>query len=145
MKYMKWLILAMMLLAGLLAACTGRSGQYEKIEPAHLEPIDGTDYNRITLTERAAQRLDIHTAPIAEQDIEGASRLVLPYAALIYDINGDNWVYVSHDPLTFSRAPVNVDYIDGDMVILFDGPEPGTQVATVGVAELYGTDTGVGK
>jgi hypothetical protein len=31
------------------------------------------------------------------------------------------------------------------MVVLLDGPPVGTEVATVGIAELYGADTGVGK
>jgi hypothetical protein len=31
------------------------------------------------------------------------------------------------------------------MVVLVDGPAAGTKVVTVGVAELYGADTGIGK
>jgi hypothetical protein len=39
---------------------------------------------------------------------------------------------------------VEVDYIEGDTVVLNDGPAPGTVVASVGVAELYGTEFAVG-
>ena len=72
-------------------------------------------------------------------------RLVVPFSALIYDIYGDTWIYSNPEPRHFLRVPVVVDYIDGDQVVLVDGPAAGTTVVTVGVAELHGTDTGVGK
>ena len=75
----------------------------------------------------------------------GERRLVIPYSALIYDLNGDTWIYVSPEPLVFMRHPVTVEYIEGDRAILLDGPPVGTNVVTVGVAELYGADTGIGK
>ena len=75
----------------------------------------------------------------------GDRRTVLPYSALIYDLNGDTWIYVSPEPLVFMRHPVTVEYIEGDRAILSDGPPVGTIVATVGVPELYGADTGIGK
>lgn len=75
---------------------------------------------------------------------EGA-RLVVPVGALLYDVHGEAWIYVSPEPLHFLRYAVQVDYIQHDMVVLLEGPPAGTEVATVGVAELYGTDTGVGK
>ena len=52
---------------------------------------------------------------------------------------------VSPEPLVFMRHPVTVEYIEGDWAILSDGPPVGTIVATVGVPELYGADTGIGK
>jgi hypothetical protein len=64
---------------------------------------------------------------------------------VIYDLKGGTWVYTSPEPLTFVRQPITVDYIEGDTVVLLDGPPTGTELATVGVAELYGADTGVGK
>jgi hypothetical protein len=75
----------------------------------------------------------------------GIERMVVPYSALIYDLQGNTWVYTSSEPLVFIRQPVVVDYIDGDNVVLLQGPPVGTDVVTVGVAELYGADTGVGK
>ena len=40
---------------------------------------------------------------------------------------------------------ITVDYIEGERVYLLDGPPAGTEVAVVGVPELYGIDTGVGR
>ncbi len=73
------------------------------------------------------------------------TRLVVPTGALLYDLNGETWVYISPEPLHFLRYPVQVDYIQGGKVVLLEGPPTGTEVATVGVAELHGADTGVGK
>ena len=75
----------------------------------------------------------------------GALQKVIPYSAVIYDLTGGTWVYTSPEPLTYVREPISVDYIEGDMAVLADGPPAGTLIATVGVAELYGIDTGVGK
>lgn len=249
-----WMVGIVIMISLFLVGCagSGAEGTAAKEAPAVVEPIEGTDLNRVTLTEHAAQRLGIETAPITEEivsrdltvsgmveeaqaaaglvrvrvpltagdlakvvhgqparivaadgddeddddeeleadvldaddvgDVEddddasngttlyyqvnaanhnltpgqgvrvklsavgsGDRRLVVPYSALIYDLNGDTWIYVSPEPLVFMRHPVTVDYIEGDRAVLSDGPSVGTMVATVGVAELYGADTGIGK
>lgn len=137
----RWIVVMLMLMAVfLLAACGGTEGP-TKIEPASVEPIAGTEFNRIVLTARAAERLGIETDTIQEN----GSGTVVPYAAVIYGLNGETWVYAVSEPLTYARAPITIDHIDGDMAVLLDGPPAGTEVVTVAVAELYGTDTGVGK
>jgi hypothetical protein len=143
----RWMLVILILIGGLLlSACGGASNATAtKTEPAKLELIEGTELNRVILTERAAQRLDIQTAQVREEQIEGTQRLVIPYDALIYDLDGQTWMYVSPEPLIYFREPITVDYIDGGIVVLLDGPALGTEVVTVGVAELYGTDTGIGK
>ena len=72
-------------------------------------------------------------------------QLIVPVASLLYGLNGETWIYISPEPLQFLRVPVVVDYIQDDMVVLIDGPTAGTKVVTVGVPELHGADTGVGK
>jgi hypothetical protein len=75
----------------------------------------------------------------------GIARKVVPYASLLYSINGDTWIYTNPEPLVFVRHPVQVDYIDNDWVVLSDGPPAGTSVVAVGVVELYGTEFKIGK
>ncbi|GIV80584.1 hypothetical protein FKZ61_022985 [Litorilinea aerophila] len=141
-----WLLAAMALSVLSLAGCGRASADMPvKVEPAYLEQSEGSEFQRVVLTERAAQRLDVQTAPVREEPINGATRKVVPYGAIIYGLHGETWVYVSPEPLTFIRAPVTVDFIEGDLAILIDGPEVGTEVAYVAVAELFGIDTGVGK
>ncbi len=136
----------LMLVASQLVSCVPMlSTTAENIAPSSVEAIEGTEFNRVVLSERAAERLDIQTAQVREEQVGGATRKVIPYSALIYGLNGETWAYVSTAPLAFVRVVITVDYIQGDMVILSEGPVVGTEIATVGVAELYGIDTGVGK
>jgi hypothetical protein len=92
------------------------------------------------LTPEAAERLDIQTAAV---DGNG-TQMVIPYAALVYSPTGETWAYTNPEGLTFVRQRIVVDRIDGDRVVLSKGPSPGTKVATVGVAELFGAESGVG-
>ncbi|MDX1414250.1 MAG: hypothetical protein R3293_08660 [Candidatus Promineifilaceae bacterium] len=71
--------------------------------------------------------------------------LIVPYSAVIYGLNGETWVYVNTAPLTYMRQEITVEHIDGGDAYLSSGPPAGTAIVTVGVAELFGADTGVGK
>lgn len=104
------------------------------------EPIPGSELLRITLTEGAVARLGIETAPVAEVDGE----LAVPYGALLYDAHGTEWVYTNPEPLVYVREEIEVDRVAEDLVILSSGPALGTTVVTVGSAELYGVESGVG-
>lgn len=137
MKHMvRWFIL-ILILASLLSACAPKASSTTKINPVKLEPVDGTDFQRVILTEKAAQRLDIQTA-----EVSGTS---IPYAAVIYDTEGNTWVYTNPAPLTFVRAPIAIDHIEGDQAILAEAIDSGTTLVTLGVSELYGAETGVSK
>jgi hypothetical protein len=149
MKYLNHCLLVIIVILAALhvAACsqTQAADAPAKIEPAQVEAIEGTELNRLTLTEKAAQRLDIQTTQVKEEQVDGAQQLVVPYSSVIYDLEGATWIYISPQPLTYVREPITIDHIDGDMVFLTEGPATGTEVVTVGVPELYGADTGIGK
>ncbi len=238
-----------------LAGC-GNSEVPSKVEPARVEEIPGSELKRVVITEKAAERLDIQTVPVREEQVvrkrsvggevvalpeaEGANpgpvwarvsltksdlsqvdlgqptvvmaldrddeeedgwlaepdegpglddpedvdlpgedlaeelyyliaspehglapgqavlveltlsaqetlRKVVPYAAVLYGVHGETWVYSNPEPLVFVRLPITIDYIEGDLAILSEGPQVGTAVVTVGAAELFGTETGVSK
>ncbi|MDH3294427.1 MAG: hypothetical protein OER95_08930 [Acidimicrobiia bacterium] len=127
-----------------LAGCGGDKAAAEHVEPYELTEVE-EGINKVVLTPRASERLLMDTAPVTEETVDGQPRLGVPYASLIYDTTGGTWVYIHPEPLTYLRAEVTVDRIEGDMVYLHDGPEPGAEVAITSVAELYGADTGVGK
>jgi hypothetical protein len=236
----------------LLSAC-GSGSEEERVPPSKLEPIEGSDHQRVVLTEKAAERLDIQTVPLAEEQVlrkrtvgaevvavpeaeagpvwarvsmsksdfdrvdpdlptlilaldddeeedrgwpaepdEGphfddpedvdlpwedlveelyyridspehnleAGQAVLvelplsaqetlhkvvPYAAVLYGVHGETWVYTNPEPLVYVRQPIVVDHIEGDVAVLSEGPQVGTAVVTVGASELFGTETGVSK
>ncbi len=141
----KWMV-ALLLIASLqLAACqqiaaTADTADTEESKPATVEHLDGLEPTRVTLTEDAAKRLDIQTATVRNSELSGSQRTVIPYAAMLYDTEGDTWTYTNPEPLTYVRHPITVDHIDGDLAVLSDGPPSGTAVVTVGAAELYGAE-----
>jgi len=137
----KCLILTAMLIVLPLAACGSAAVEEDTVKPVTLEPIAGTDLNRLTVTEKAAERLGLETMPVLMQEVDGAERMVIPYAALLYDPSGQAWVYVNVEPLVFVRQAITVDSIDGDEVFLSEGPEADASVVTLGATELYGSES----
>lgn len=124
-----------------LSACREVSEEHVIDEPSKVEPIEGTDIARVTLTEPAALRLDIQTAQVEEE----GEQIVVPSAAVMVDPTGVFWVYTSPKPLVFIRQEIGIDHETGDKAYLSEGPPAGTAIVTVGVPELYGAETGIGK
>jgi hypothetical protein len=136
---------ALMMAAAPALAAGGKSlGKDSGVVPATLEAIPGSDIRRVVLTERAMKRIDLHTAKVSQEMLRGELRTVVPYSSIIYTPNGATWVYTNPKQLNFVRQAIEVDFIEGDFVALSSGPALGTTVATIGVAELYGTEFEVG-
>jgi hypothetical protein len=76
---------------------------------------------------------------------EPAESLVIPWAAVVFDIHGGAWVYEHVKDNTFRRRRVEVRYVEGNDAVLSRGLEKGAKVITGGAAELWGTEFGVGK
>jgi hypothetical protein len=134
----------LVLIAGVvsLSACGGEASSgydYETAShhvPAKLEPIKGTDVQRVIFDAEAAERVGLKTAPIRQDGQE----TVIPYNAVIYGADGNTYAYTAPEPLTYVRQEINIDRVAGDSVMLSDGPPTGTEVVTVGAAEVYGTE-----
>jgi len=236
----RWIIFIMIIVGLQLSACAQSPAETTETEVIRIEAVEGSDLKREILSEEAAQRLDIQTVAIAEEQVvrkrvvggeiveragadpsvayvrvrltasdqdtidrsqaalvrplssndeaddltaqvdesdnvddgedqdttlyykvdntassltakqqvyvelslkgSGAQQKVVPYSAIVYDTQGNTWVYTSPEALTFVRSPVTVDYIDGDKAILLEGPPVDTAVVTVGAEELYGAE-----
>jgi hypothetical protein len=63
-------VVVLMIVTTLLLAACGAPEKPPQEKPAIVEPIEGTELNRVILTERAAERLDIQTAPVREEQVE---------------------------------------------------------------------------
>jgi hypothetical protein len=109
--------------------------------PARVEATIDAKIKKITLTPKAAERLGIL---IDEVRADPSGRLIVPYASVLYDLSGKTWVYISAEPLTFVRGPVEIDTIKGDNVYLSDGPPVGTKVLAAGVPQVFGAEAKVG-
>ncbi|HLF27992.1 MAG TPA: hypothetical protein VJG32_16785 [Anaerolineae bacterium] len=141
----RWMLVILLMVGLQLVACGPSPAKSSKVAPVQIEDIEGSDFKRVVLTAKAAERLDIQTAPVRDEEVNGTPRLVVPYAAVIYGLKGETWAYSNPEPLVFVRQLLNVEYIEGDLAVLLEGPAVGTAVVTVGGAELYGAETGVSK
>ncbi|HZL84585.1 MAG TPA: hypothetical protein VFD07_04320 [Candidatus Krumholzibacteria bacterium] len=112
--------------------------------PATLEESGEKGIMKVRLTERAAERIGIETVQIREETVTRAggdvTRKVVPYGAIMYDKKGATWTFTNPEPLVFVRSPITVENIDGDRVVLAEGPPAGTAVVMVGAAELMGAE-----
>ena len=142
----RWMAVATVIAALQLSACAEKPEEAEGEEKsATVEPIEGSEVSSVTLTEDAVKRLDIQEAKVQDEQIGGKSHKVVPYAAVLYDPEGATWVFTNPEPLVYVRKPIQVDYIEGDAAVLLDGPPSGTAVVTIGAAELFGAEIGVGE
>jgi hypothetical protein len=115
-------------------------------EAGRVEVDDATRTARVILSADAARRIGLRLAPVARAaGAAGPARLTIPAAAVFYDPAGDTWAYVASRPLVFARQRVTVVSIHDGVALLSAGPPAGSQVVTVGAAELYGTEVGVGE
>jgi hypothetical protein len=133
----------LVLIAGVvtLSACGEASTGYDyetasHHEPAKLEPIKGTDVHRVIFDAEAAERVGLKTDPIRQN----GQQMEIPYDAVIYNSDGKTYTYTAPEPLTFVRQEISIDHVVGDSAMLSDGPPVGTEVVTVGAAEVYGTE-----
>ena len=108
-------------------------------EPATVEEIEGSEVSRVILKEDAARRIELDTSPA----VDAGRRVAVPESAIWVDVDGEAWVYTNPEPLVFVRAPVVVDRYEDGTAYLSRGLAPGTEVATVGVAELIGSEFGI--
>jgi len=71
--------------------------------------------------------------------------LVVPTAAVVYDLNGGAWVYEATGATKFVRRRIEIRSQTGDRTLVTRGIGAGTKVVTAGAAELFGTEFGAGK
>ena len=108
--------------------------------PAKVTPVGDGKIKQVTLNDQAVKRIGLEMIVITQ---EGALRVV-PYPAVVYDEKGGTFVYTSPAAYTFVRSPITVSTITGGKAYLTDGPPAGTSIVTVGTAELYGAEQGIG-
>ena len=105
--------------------------------PAKVEKNADTGIAKLTLTERAMERLDMKTEMVAAG---AGTDITVPYSALIYEADGTSWVYTNPAPGVFQRQGVTVSRVEGGVVTATAGPAVGTPVVTVGATELFGAE-----
>ena len=71
--------------------------------------------------------------------------LVVPTAAVVYDLSGGAWVYEATGATTFVRRRIEIRSQAGAKTLVTRGIDAGKKVVTSGAAELFGTEFGAGK
>lgn len=136
---------ALLVVAGISLSACGSSSTPSIPAAGKLVHVAGSSAGHVVLTPLGAQRLGVETAAVqaAPAHAAGGPSLLIPYSSLVYDANGNTYVFVRLSALTFAEVPVSVGQISGDSVYLLRGPAAGARVVTVGAEELYGVQTGV--
>ncbi|HVD19789.1 MAG TPA: hypothetical protein VNC63_14005 [Propionibacteriaceae bacterium] len=98
---------------------------------------------RLTVSERAEQRLGLRTEPVRPLTGHPGVTEVISYSAVVYDSDGASWAFSAPSPRTYVRVPIEISSITGKTVQLKSGPPVGTQVVVVGAPELVGAEAGI--
>ena len=136
----RWMVVGLIATGLALAGCADKSSESEKKGPATLVEVDGSEVPQVVLTAKAVERLGLELTAITDE----AGAKVIPYGSVVYDSDGKTWAYTSPKALTFVREPITVTNIAGDKAFLSAGPASGIEVVTVGTAELFGVEAGIG-
>jgi hypothetical protein len=137
----RWLALGVVATGLALAGCADVGADAELTGPAKLVEVEGRDVPRVVITDqKAVERIGLEYGAVAD---EGGTK-VIPYAAVVYDADGNTWAYTTPKALTFERTPITVASITDDTAVLSDGPSSGTKVVTLGAAELLGVEAEIG-
>lgn len=135
----RWIV-PVLVVGGLALGACGKTNEAAPADPpAKVEQIvvAGSRHQGVRLTEQAARRLDVQTAPVG---MAAGGKLVIPAAAVEYNNNGSTFTYTNPEPFAYVQQPITVDSIDANQAVLSAGPAAGTQVVTVGAAELLGVE-----
>jgi hypothetical protein len=125
------------LAAGLSAsACSEVESNLRESYPYKVEPIKGSDVQRVTMADETAALLPVETTTVRR----AGKRKVVPHEALIYNPDGGSFVYTKPKSETYVRAPVKVVRVDDEKAVLSDGPRTATTIVTTGAAELLATE-----
>lgn len=143
-KNNRWFFVVLIIASGSFVACSTAAGTTteEREKAANAQTVDGVV--RVTLSEKAAERLGIQTAPVVDAAESTPPQRIVPYSAVMYDSAGETFVYTESASRVFAHAAITVARINGDTAVLSDGPPAGTNVVTVGAPELYGAESGLG-
>jgi hypothetical protein len=131
------LCLCLLLTPG-VAACGVSAAAPEAEPPAVVEEVPGSDVKTVRLTDDGLAAVGIKTSPVTTAPAPG--RLRIPYAALLYYLDGTTWAYQAESRNTFRRVPIHVLSISGQVATLTSGPPVGSAVVVVGAPELLGAE-----
>lgn len=118
----------------LFVSCTKSHSTYVKISPAHV------DKNSVTFTKESVIRLGLRS-----ETIYLGRNVEVPNSALVFESDGSCWIYLRDEALKYHRIPVILIKVLDDKATVSSEFREKANVVVSGVAELFGTESGVGK
>ncbi|MDQ3155389.1 MAG: hypothetical protein M3Q98_01490 [Actinomycetota bacterium] len=135
---------AAVIAAAALSACQEVEAQERVFKSeSKLTAAEGEEgHALVTLTQKGINQIGLETAVVGGTKDE----MVIPYTALLYAADGEHaYVYANPEGRSYQREDVKVIRVDGDRVLISDGPPVGTKVVTQGVAQVHGAELEFGK
>lgn len=131
---------------GILAGgCAEVAAPPAKVDTAAtVEDSPGDTGKRVVLTDTAVRQLGVQVVAVQVASVSPPRQRV-PSSAVLYEAKGTTLVYTNPAPLVYVARPVVVESIEGGSAVLTAGPGAGTAVVSMGAAELFGIEFGVGK
>jgi cobalt-zinc-cadmium efflux system membrane fusion protein len=71
--------------------------------------------------------------------------LTVPSGAVVYDINGNTWVFRKLAANSYKRERVALRFVDRGAAVLASGPAVDSEIVVEGAQELFGVETGFSK
>jgi cobalt-zinc-cadmium efflux system membrane fusion protein len=148
-----------------VAVFAGDVDEIDAARPVSVTRLGGTEAPRLARRVMAPLKADPSTASVdlyyevpgsglalrpgervmVEVPLKSTARgLVVPEAAVLYDIHGDAWVYEDLGGNAYARRRVQIARHVGDRAVIARGITEGAKVVTAGAAELFGTEFGAG-
>ena len=137
-RTLRWLAagLAAIAAAVVLGACSAVESNLRENPPYTVEGPEDAAIKRVKMEDATAALLPVELTTVRER----GKRTVVPHNAVIYNPDGDAFVYTKPQAETYIRAPIDIARVDGDDATLSKGPAAGTKIVTTGSAELLATE-----
>jgi multidrug efflux pump subunit AcrA (membrane-fusion protein) len=120
----------------LLAACDEVPSNLREAQPYTVEGPEDAAIKRVKMADATAALLPVELTSVRRE----GERKVVPHDAVIYNPDGDSFVYTKPDAETYVRAPIEITRVQGNTAVLSEGPKAGTTIVTTGSAELLATE-----
>ena len=132
-----------LIMGTMLTSCLKHESRHVKVQAVKVENVSSPNATpKITLSAEAIKRLDIASRAFP-RDRDG--KQTVPISALIYDTQGQAWVYIEREPSIFHREHIRVAQARNEYMRIESNFADYFRIVTQGAAELNGAESGIGK
>ena len=119
-----------------LGACSEVESNLRENQPYEVIGPEEAAIKTVKMEDATAALLPVRTTTVRRK----GDRKVVSHNAVIYNPDGEAFVYTKPKAETYIREPIEIVRVNGDDAVLSDGPRTGTTIVTTGSAELLATE-----